>query len=287
MRLFGLLSIVLIAGFLFTAITRLHPVGLPLGNAAVFLERSDGVVDVTNVDTMDDYFLRNGQRETGSNNIVTSVVFDYRAFDTLGEATVLFVVVSAVSMLLSFLFGKEHSLRRVADDGVVEFPKDVSRIISFGSFLLFPIIMSFGVYLVIHGHLSPGGGFQGGAVMASATALLLVSSLIGKQALIAKKLLSLFESLGLVVLISLGFVGLGATFLHNFLANGSALLFGSVIPLGSNPGYLNSGGILPLLSLAVGVEVFCGISIILIQLYYFSRVIMQERAKVEEVVKHG
>lgn len=285
MKLLGLLSMVLIAGFLFVAVVRLHPVGSPLGNPAVFQDRTNELVDVANVDSMDDYFLRNGQRETGSNNIVTSVVFDYRAFDTLGEATVLFIVVSAISMLLSFLFGKSYQEPATVASSV-EFPKDVSRIISFGSFLLFPIIMSFGIYLVLHGHLSPGGGFQGGAVMASATALLLVSSLVGKHTYLAKRLLSFFESVGLVVLISFGFVGLGSTFLFNFLANRSDLFLGTTVPLGSNPGYLNSAGLLPLLSLAVGVEVFCGISIILVQLYHFSRVIRQ-RINSGEGLSHG
>lgn len=48
---------------------------------------------------MDDYFIQNGQRDTGANNIVTSVVFDYRGFDTLGEATVLFTAVLGVSIM--------------------------------------------------------------------------------------------------------------------------------------------------------------------------------------------
>lgn len=275
MRLLGLLSLLLIAGFLLVAIVRLHPVGEPLGSPDVFLDRSAALTDVANVDTMDDYFLRNGQRETGSNNIVTSVVFDYRAFDTLGEATVLFIVVCSISMLLSFLFVHGQRADRTFRSAN-QFPTDRSRIIAFGSFLLFPIIMSFGIYLVVHGHLSPGGGFQGGAVMASATALLLVSSMLTRSPYFAKKVLSFFESVGLTVLISLGFLGLGASFLHNFLANRSPLLLGLEVPFGPNPGYLNSGGVLPLLSLAVGVEVYCGISIILVQLYYFSRVIREE-----------
>lgn len=51
------------------------------------------------VTVMDDYFIQNGQRDTGANNIVTSVVFDYRGFDTLGEATVLFTAVLGVSIM--------------------------------------------------------------------------------------------------------------------------------------------------------------------------------------------
>lgn len=48
---------------------------------------------------MDDYIIENAQKETGTNNVVTSVVFDYRGFDTLGEATILFTAVTGVVML--------------------------------------------------------------------------------------------------------------------------------------------------------------------------------------------
>ena len=48
---------------------------------------------------MDDYIIENAQSETGANNAVTSVVFDYRGFDTLGEATVLFTAVAGVIMI--------------------------------------------------------------------------------------------------------------------------------------------------------------------------------------------
>ena len=84
MKLGSLLSLVLIFGFLFVAILRLHPVGQPLSHPGVMRDRSEAVTDIENVFTMDDYYIRNGQRETGSNNIVASVVFDYRGFDTLG-----------------------------------------------------------------------------------------------------------------------------------------------------------------------------------------------------------
>jgi len=49
---------------------------------------------------MDDYFIANAQVEAGANNVVTSVVFDYRGFDTLGEATVLLCAVVGVALVL-------------------------------------------------------------------------------------------------------------------------------------------------------------------------------------------
>jgi multisubunit Na+/H+ antiporter MnhB subunit len=66
--------------FIFTALL-MHPFGVP--------EESD----------MDDYIINNTQEETGANNGVTAVVFDYRGFDTLGEATVLFTAVAGVIMI--------------------------------------------------------------------------------------------------------------------------------------------------------------------------------------------
>lgn len=58
---------------------------------------------------MDDYIIDNAQSETGANNVVTSVVFDYRGYDTLGEATILFTAVTAVVML--FRATKEETIQ--------------------------------------------------------------------------------------------------------------------------------------------------------------------------------
>ena len=58
---------------------------------------------------MDDYIIENAQEETGSNNVVTSVVFDYRALDTYGEATILFTAVMGVLLLLRTRKRREES----------------------------------------------------------------------------------------------------------------------------------------------------------------------------------
>lgn len=63
--------------------------------------------------SMDDYFIVKGQEKTGSNNIVTSIVFDFRGFDTLGEATVLFVTVLGIGMLV-----RKSIFNRTKDDNV-------------------------------------------------------------------------------------------------------------------------------------------------------------------------
>jgi multicomponent Na+:H+ antiporter subunit B len=147
----------------------------------------------------------------------------------------------------------------------------MSRIIAFGAFLMYPLIIVFGIYLVMHGHLSPGGGFQGGAVMASGTALLLISAIITRNLKLTKRLFAFFESVGLSIFIGLGFAGIGASFLHNFLAAGGGGFLDKQIAFGPNQGFLNSAGIMPLLSVAVGIEVYCGLSIILVSLYYLGK----------------
>jgi multisubunit Na+/H+ antiporter MnhB subunit len=56
----------------------------------------------------DSHYLTRGQAETGANNIVTAVVFDYRGFDTLGEATVLFIAVLGAGMIFRRLSEEEE-----------------------------------------------------------------------------------------------------------------------------------------------------------------------------------
>jgi multisubunit Na+/H+ antiporter MnhB subunit len=57
---------------------------------------------------MDDYFLKNGQEQTGSNNECTAVVFDFRGFDTLGESTVLFCAIIGVALIFRKMQGGEE-----------------------------------------------------------------------------------------------------------------------------------------------------------------------------------
>lgn len=126
-----------------------------------------------------------------------------------------------------------------------------------------PIIV-FGLYIISHGHLTPGGGFAGGAIIATFIALLAVA--FGKEITekgLSKQLFSLSESLGILMFIILGFFGLSFTFFYNFLAN-SGEIFGRTILFGSNPGYINSGGVIPLMNLAVGLEVFSALSLIIL-----------------------
>ncbi|MGC9471065.1 MAG: Na(+)/H(+) antiporter subunit B [Bacteroidales bacterium] len=178
-----------------------------------------------------DHFIRQGVEETGATNIVTAVVVSYRGFDTLGEVTVLFTAAIGLGAIIGLF-------RRKKPRADIE---PASLIVYTGCRFLFPVILLVGIYIVIHGHLTPGGGFQGGAVVASAF-LLMYLGCRGKR--IRETLSRGLESMGGVLFILIGLAGLltGGFFLFNFLPGGE-------------PGTLLSAGILPLVYAAIGVKV--------------------------------
>ncbi|MDI6855981.1 MAG: MnhB domain-containing protein [Candidatus Thermoplasmatota archaeon] len=251
--------LILLAFLLFIAV-KLHPFGEPE-------ERE-----------MDDYFIKGyynetqnkviggAQNESGANNVVTAVVFDYRGFDTLGEATVLFSAVTGVAALFRRLrrgmMEEKRSEAERKEEGLSKIVKTITNI-------FYPLILIFGLYVILHGHLTPGGGFQGGAVVASAFALVAIA--YGKLIVpkfLNKEKMSVVETSGLVGFIGLAFLGLTTTFFFNFLAVGRtpplSWLSGTVPLWGPNPGALNTGGVLPFMNLAVGAEVLAGLGIIVL-----------------------
>jgi multicomponent Na+:H+ antiporter subunit B len=107
-------------------------------------------------------YLKKGAEEAGTENIVTAVILNYRGLDTNGEVTVIFTALAAVmAVLLPVAFTAAH---RKAE-GTVREPPAVSVVVSFIVRLLAPFIVIFSVYVMINGHTSPGGGFQGGAIL--------------------------------------------------------------------------------------------------------------------------
>lgn len=142
--------------------------------------------------------------------------------------------------------------------------KEMSRIVKTVTNFVYGFIIIFGFYIIAHGHLTPGGGFQGGAVVASAFALLLVSyGSLNSHKFLKKDILSFFESFGLILFIVLGFSGLGITFFYNFLAN-SGGWFGNTAVIGVNPGNMNTAGVIPLMNIAVGLEVLSALGVIVL-----------------------
>lgn len=217
---------------------------------------------------MDKYFIENAQRECSTNNVVTSIVFDYRGFDTLGEATVLFTAVAGTLAVL-------RSFRRMENIKVKELPyldRDMSVIVRTISNIVAPIILTFGFYIILHGHLTPGGGFQGGAVIATGIALLIVANSPSKvKKMFSKSLLNAAESLGAIGFISVAFLGImTATFFYNVFAN-SGFLFGNATESGVNYGDLNTGGTLPYMNIFVGIKVLAGLSAVALVLYLLAK----------------
>lgn len=117
-------------------------------------------------------YINKGLEETGATNIVAGMILDYRAFDTLGESHVLFVAAITVTILLR-LDKKERDPKDTKitetyveaenEDKIYEPEHD--SILQKVAIILIPVIMVFGIYVVLNGHLSPGGGFSGGAII--------------------------------------------------------------------------------------------------------------------------
>lgn len=151
---------------------------------------------------------------------------------------------------------------------------EMTKIVRTTANILFPFMFLFGLYVIAHGHLTPGGGFQGGAIVASGCVLLLV--VYGSKWVfdrIKKNQLVAFESIGALGFIMIALLGLifSAVFFGNFLA-GSGMPFGTIPTTGSTLADFNTGGVLPLMNFAVGVKVIAGLfAIVLIMAYASSR----------------
>lgn len=174
-------------------------------------------------------YTERGVDDTGSVNLVTAVVVAYRGLDTLGEVVVLFSASTAVVLILTLIPIGAH-------------PTPASSIVAFTAGVLPGSIVLFGIYIITHGHLSPGGGFPGGAVVASAFLLVMLGSntIPGKS-----RFMTSIESLGGLTFGLLGFWGMLT--LGQFLNN-------LILPIGS-PGRILSAGAIPLISLAIGAKV--------------------------------
>jgi multicomponent Na+:H+ antiporter subunit B len=178
-----------------------------------------------------DKYVQDAPRELGAANLVTAVIVTYRGLDTLGEVAVLFIAAAGVGFLLRGREKQQASQRRQA-----------SQILRSGSIFLFPLILLFGSYVFLHGHLTPGGGFQGGVLIASALVLLLLSGVSEK---INSGSLHLLESLSGTTYVLLGLLGL-------LLAGG--FLDSRFMPAGEI-GRLVSAGAIPLIYTLIGLKV--------------------------------
>jgi len=112
---------------------------------ATFFNIPFGIVRV--VDGVGFKYLAQGVPDTGAANVVTSIVVNFRGFDTLGEVTVLFLAATGMGALLH----RREPMKRSR--------QNASIIVKAGARFLFPLIIILGAYVFVHGHLTPGGGF--------------------------------------------------------------------------------------------------------------------------------
>ncbi|QMS85954.1 hydrogen gas-evolving membrane-bound hydrogenase subunit E [Candidatus Xianfuyuplasma coldseepsis] len=173
--------------------------------------------------------------ESGPANIVTSIVADYRSFDTLGEITVLFISSLGVALLLATSKAKR-----------MELDFHPNFMLKVGSRALFGIILMTGVFIIVHGHLTPGGGFPGGTMIASSILLLYLAD---DEFRTKVKSFKVLESIAGSLYVIIGLVGLFVFdyFLINFLDNGIL-------------GELVSSGIIPIVYVLIGLKVGSEIS---------------------------
>ena len=177
-------------------------------------------------------FIEDAAAETGAANMVTAVLADYRGYDTLGETAVIFAAGLGCLVILAAAGGRPN-------------PPAAGMSHPFGSVILdtatrilVPVVLLFAVYVLIHGHISPGGGFQGGVLFGSG---LIMMRLVwgpahagnGQQEIPAFGP-SLRGSLILACAGILGYVGIGLA----AMAFGGEFLNYGTLPLGSGPAHV-------------------------------------------------
>ena len=206
---------------------------LLLGIGGLFASLLVGYTPDSELNQTAHYYAERTAQDIGAANIVTAIIVTYRGLDTLGEVTVLFLSASIVGLVLA-LGGKSTK----AKHGLIP----VGELLTTGSRYLAPLIMLLGVYVFVNGHLTPGGGFQGGAIIASGVLLLLLADPLKH---FSHRLIASVESLSGILYLVLGLLGLvlAGGFLDNrFLPTG---------PLGA----LFSAGAIPLIYSLIGLKV--------------------------------
>ena len=210
-------------------------------SATVFFLPTFAEADVPTVNEVYEHYVEQGRDETGAVNTVAGMILDYRAFDTLGESFVLFTATCAVIILMD---DKKKQPRSEAYD-IINYAHD--PIVKNMAKILIPLIFVFGAYILVNGHISPGGGFSGGAIIGAG--LILYANAFGFE-----KLNRFFteKTYKTVSFSALTFYCLAKS--YSFFTGANHLESG--IPLG-NPGDILSSGLIFPLNICVGMVVAC------------------------------
>lgn len=188
-----------------------------------------------------DRYIEKGTEETGVINAVTGMILSYRAFDTFGETCVLFIASCCVLILLDAAGHEkdnpDDTHQEPQGDGILG---GIAR-------LLTPIVFLFGLYIILNGHLSPGGGFSGGAMIGAGLILYVNAFGVARTHRFFNHAIYQRVKVGSLVLY-------GLTMTYYFITGGNGLV--NLIPLGTPGNLLSSGMILPI-NIYVGLEVAC------------------------------
>jgi multicomponent Na+:H+ antiporter subunit B len=206
---------------------------LLFGIGGLFASLLVGYTPDTELNQTARYYADHTAEDIGAANIVTAIIVTYRGLDTLGEVTVLFLSATTVGLVLA-LGGKSTKSKH----GLIP----VGELLTTGSRFLAPLIMLLGVYVFVNGHLTPGGGFQGGAIIASGVLLLLLADPLKH---FSHGLIATIESISGILYIVIGLLGL-------VLAGG--FLDNRFLPTGTL-GELFSAGAIPLIYSLIGLKV--------------------------------
>lgn len=192
-------------------------------------------------------YVEEGMQETGAVNTVAGMILDYRAFDTFGESNVLFIATCTVLILMrnDKKKGKGSAEEEEHRDSFYE-PK-ADKILQTAALILVPFIILFGIYVILNGHLSPGGGFSGGAIIGAG--LILYLNAFGFE---KTERFFTAKTYKWVSFSALSFYCIAKS--YSFYTGAHHLESG--IPLGTAGNILSSGLILPL-NICVGLVVAC------------------------------
>ncbi len=226
--------------------------------AMIFFNLASNYHEKHSLSKLAHYYVEKGPQEIGAANIVTAIVVTYRGLDTLGEVTVLFISAAGVGLILRRsrrrTDGEPHEKNDTVKDsrteGTAVVHKPASEIVETATELLLPMIMLFGIYVFLNGHLSPGGGFQGGAIIASGTMFLLLAL---PESHISRLMIAITESLSGFSYVVIGVLGI--IYAGGFLDN-------RFMDLGTY-GDLFSAGAIPLIYTFVGLKVGFELSAVL------------------------
>ena len=194
-------------------------------------------------------YVESGLQETGAVSIISGIILDYRAFDTLGESHVLFTALMCVTVLLrrdrKNMRTQYEDFYTIRDEKYHElYRESIMRLVAA---VLLPCLFLYGAYVLLNGQNSPGGGFSGGAVLGSG--MMICAAAYGFRStdrVITKK------TANLIAFFALGFYSFAKGYVFYTGANGLE----NHIPKGT-PGAILSGGLILPLDIAVGLVVAC------------------------------